>query len=86
MPFQKGQVSNPRGRTPGTQNKVTKALKDMVLTALDKAGGEDYLARQAAENPPAFMALVGKVLPLQVTGEGGGPVLIVTGVKRAEDN
>jgi len=25
---------------------------------------------------------VGKVLPLQVTGEGGGPIIVVTGVER----
>ena len=57
--------------------------------ALNEAGGEGggvaYLARQADENPAAFMALLGKVLPLQVASDGGGPILIVTGVQRAED-
>ena len=64
------------GRQKGGQNKITKALKDMILGALDDAGGQEYLARQAEENPAAFLTLVGKVLPLQVTGEGGGPVRI----------
>ena len=31
------------------------------------------------------MTLVGKVLPLQLTGADNGPVLIVTGVVRHED-
>lgn len=55
-----------RGRVKGTPNKVTSQLKDMILKALDKAGGVDYLHAQSEENPAAFMTLVGKVLPLQV--------------------
>lgn len=64
------------GRKKGTPNKITGALKDMVLTALANAGGIDYLEKQAKDNPTAFLTLVGKVLPLQVTGEGGGAVKI----------
>lgn len=74
------------GRQPGSPNKLTGDLKAMILGALDGAGGAAYLERQAEANPAAFMTLVGKVLPLQVSGEGGGPVIIVTGVQRAEDN
>lgn len=59
-----------KGRPKGAQNKNTKALKDMILNALDKKGGVDYLARQADENPTAFLSLVGKVLPMTVAGTG----------------
>lgn len=62
------------GRVKGTPNKVTASLKDMILQALDQQGGADYLYRQADENPAAFMTLVGKVLPMQVTGAEGGPI------------
>lgn len=65
------------GSRKGIPNKITAALKDMILNALDKAGGEEYLARQAQENPTAFMTLIGKVLPMQVTGEGDGPLTVV---------
>lgn len=58
------------GRKKGTPNKMTGALKEMVLTALDEAGGVDYLTAQAESNPSAFLTLVGKVLPLQVNGPG----------------
>lgn len=54
-----------KGRVRGVPNKLTKALKDMILQALANAGGEEYLARQADENPNAFLALVGRVLPIQ---------------------
>jgi hypothetical protein len=56
----------PGGSRKGKPNKVTKELKDMILGALDDAGGQVYLAQQALENPGAFMALVGKVLPKNI--------------------
>lgn len=59
------------GRPKGSENKITRALKDMILEALEGAGGVDYLVLQAKENPTAFLSLVGKVLPLQVTGGDG---------------
>lgn len=65
---------NRAGRKPGVPNKMNGQIKDMILGALERAGGEKYLARQANENPAAFMTLVGKVLPLQLTGEGGGAI------------
>jgi hypothetical protein len=64
------------GRQKGTPNKADATIKEMVIKALHHAGGVDYLARQAEQNPVAFMGLVGRVLPLQVTGESGGPVHI----------
>lgn len=60
------------GRPKGSQNKTGKQLKDMILGALDKAGGEGYLL-QCAQDPklaPSFMTLVGKVLPTTLQGPG----------------
>lgn len=51
------------GRPKGSKNKVTKAVKDMILGALDDAGGQAYLLLQAQTNPNAFLSLLGKVLP-----------------------
>lgn len=58
-----------KGRPKGSKNKATAALKDMILAALDQAGGEKYLVDRAKDNPTAFLTLVGKVLPLQVNGD-----------------
>ena len=76
----------PRGsRTPGSGRKTgtptgdTKDLRDMILQALyeQDGGGIAYLKRQAAGNPNAFLTLVGKVLPMAVTGaDGAGPLVI----------
>jgi hypothetical protein len=62
------------GRQAGTPNKITGELKDMILTALTNKGGVSYLEKQADETPNAFLGLVGKILPLQVTGEDGKAV------------
>jgi hypothetical protein len=68
------------GRQKGTPNKRTALLKDAILEAADAAGGPGgvvaYLTAQAIDNPSAFMTLLGKVLPTQVTGEDGGAVKI----------
>jgi len=48
----------------------------MILGALSDVGGRDYLARQAVENPGCFMTLVGKVLPMQLTGDPERPIAI----------
>jgi hypothetical protein len=58
------------GRQKGTPNKATAAIKEMIIAALDQAGGVEYLVGQSETNPTAFMGLVGRVLPLQVNGPG----------------
>lgn len=64
------------GRPKGGTNKNTAAIKDMILSALNGVGGIEYLMDCARDDKSraAFLGLVGKVLPLQVTGDGGGPV------------
>lgn len=68
--------NNGRGRPKGAQNKNTKALKDAILGALEAKGGQKYLERVAEQDPRTFCTLIGKVLPMQVTGEGDGPLKI----------
>jgi hypothetical protein len=72
------------GSRKGIPNKTTGALKEAILkaaelTGLDGKGKEGlvgYLKRVAQEDVKAFSGLLGKVLPLQITGEGGGPIVI----------
>lgn len=46
----------------------------MIVQALDEAGGVAYLKATAASHPAAFLALIGKVMPVQVEGANGGPI------------
>ncbi len=64
------------GRKKGTPNKLSGELKGMILGALDDAGGREYLTTQARNNPNAFLSLVGRILPLQHTGEDGGAITV----------
>ena len=64
------------GRQKGTPNKTTTAIKDMIVSALDRVGGVDYLEKQANDNPRAFLALLSRVLPLQVTGDIDAPLVV----------
>ena len=78
-----------KGRPKGSPNKATKALKDMILGALDDAGGQDYLRRQSIENPTAFMTLIGKVLPTTINADVNGEmkttvIKVTTGVPRGD--
>lgn len=78
------------GRQKGTPNKTTAVLKEAILLAAEQAGSKlspdgglvAYLTEQAETNPGPFMSLLGKVLPLQVTGEGGGAIQVVTRIER----
>jgi hypothetical protein len=72
------------GRPKGIPNKNTQALKDMILGALDKKGGVDYLMKQADENPTAFLTLIGKVLPMTIAGTGANGQHITELVVRVE--
>lgn len=89
----KGSPKTPgSGRKPGALNKNTRAIKDMVRQALDKAGGVAYLTRQAKENPGPFLTLVGKLMPAeiqaQIAGKDGGPVrlMIATAISRSPED
>lgn len=66
------------GRPKGSPNKTTAIAKDAIAAAADKLGGTDRLvawAKEDTKNEAAFWTTIyPKLLPLQVTGEGGGPI------------
>jgi len=66
-------MAQPRTRTREAASK--QSLKDMVLQALDEAGGVEYLVQRANETPGLFLTLVGKVMPMQVATEHKGEVI-----------
>lgn len=64
------------GRPKGSTNKVTREIKDMISQALHNVGGVAYLEQRANDpkTQPAFLALVGKAMPLQVSGDPSNPI------------
>lgn len=74
------------GRTKGTPNKVNAAVKDAIIVAFDKLGGEAYLVKVAESDPRTFCALLGKVMPSQLTGAGDEPIRVANeGSESARD-
>ena len=74
------------GRQKGTLNKTTQALKDAILEAAALAGNKEgligYLRTQASANPGPFMALLGKILPMQVAGDPDNPLEVINRIER----
>ena len=77
--FGKGNPGKPKGAV----SKNAAAIKDMILAALSEAGGVDYLVDRANDpkTAAAFLGLVGKVLPMQVTGVDGDAIQTVTRIE-----
>jgi hypothetical protein len=67
------------GRKAGTPNKETKALREIILDSLHSypGGSSAYMQKLMTENQSAYAGLLGKVLPMAVTGaDGEGPVIV----------
>jgi hypothetical protein len=73
------------GREKGTPNKSTSAIKEAMLAVFEelqaRAGGDNaHFLALAQGNSTDFYKLTSKLLPLQVTGEDGGPVVTLIGL------
>jgi len=73
------------GRAKGTPNKTTALIKEAIIRAAE-AVGEDmngkgkltgYCKFLARTEPKAFAQLLGRVLPLQITGADGGALQVI---------
>lgn len=82
--FKKGQKRGP-GRPPGTPNKTTVAAKEAIQLAAEGLGGATRLMEWAKEDPlnerAFWSSIYPKLLPLQVTGEGGGAIQTVSRIE-----
>lgn len=76
--FKKGEKRPNQGRPKGVLNKNNQLIRDMISQALDQAGGVNYLAETAISHPAAFLALVGKVMPVQIEGSKDSPLRVET--------
>lgn len=77
--FQPGQSGNPNGRPKGARSKTNELLREAIIEAAKQAGDGDlvgYLKARAIDTPGPFLALIGKVLPLQVGGDDDNPLRI----------
>lgn len=59
------------GRKKGTPNKISRDVKEAILDAFEELGGVDYLVWLGKVEPTSFATLLGKILPIQLTGKDG---------------
>jgi hypothetical protein len=67
------------GRPKGSPNKTTALLKEAIIKAAEQVGSDGsgkgslvgYCVFLAKSEPKAFASLLGRVLPLQLTGPDG---------------
>lgn len=68
------------GRQKGTPNKTTSIAKDVIALAADEIGGRTRLVAWIKEDPANekifWSTIYPKLLPLQMTGEDGGAILV----------
>lgn len=80
------------GRAKGTPNKTTGLLKDAILLAAEETGSDGagkggltgYCKFLATQEPKAFAALMGKVLPTQLEGVGQNGEIIFRTIYEAK--
>jgi hypothetical protein len=67
-----------KGRPRGAKNKTTLIAKEAIALAAERLGGTDRLvawAKEDEKNEHTFWGTIyPKLLPLQLTGEGGGAI------------
>lgn len=78
----KGGARPGAGRPKGSLDKGNAAIREMIVEALHGVGGVQYLQTVAASHPAAFLSLIGKVMPTQITGADGDDLKIVHKVER----
>jgi hypothetical protein len=61
--FKKGVSGNPKGRKPGTPNRVTRELKEAILLAFEGLGGSDHLLTWAKKYPGEFYRIFARMTP-----------------------
>jgi len=77
MAFVRGKSGNPRGRAPGTANRITRSFREAMLIAFDELGGAAHLSQWARDHPSGYYRIFARMappgLPVKLDGLDGTP-------------
>lgn len=71
-----GRVRRGGGSRKGIPNKVSASAKENVIAVFTRLGGTATMARWANRNKSEFYRLYARLIPLEHTGEDGGPLVV----------
>ena len=74
--MQRGGKRPGSGRKKGGTNKITSDVREAIMEAFSIVGGVEYLRKIATEDPKAFCALLGKLIPVKVAGDAEDPPVL----------
>ena len=76
MPFVKGKSGNPSGREPGSQNRLTKTVKETVLQVFNEIQEDPKvkLLQFAKDYPRDFYNIAAKLIPTEVQAKVEGQI------------
>lgn len=64
------------GRKAGTPNALSSTAKENIAAVFVRLGGTVAMAKWAQENQTQFYSLYAKLIPVEVSGENGGPLVL----------
>jgi hypothetical protein len=69
-------VGKGKGRPAGSVNKLGSTAKENIAAVFVRMGGTAEMTKWAKANPTQFYSLYAKLIPVEVSGEGGGPLIL----------
>ena len=74
------------GRKPGSLNKVTADMRQVVVEAFEELGGKSYLIKIGEERPELFIRLLATIMPKDINLNHNMADLLLEQLKERERN